>query len=580
MGNMSLNKWLDKINKLTTRQIACIFAVVGISIFFIGLNNPFQGDDSFQIVNNPIVHSIKNLPLFFKSSTFFDGENLNGIYYRPLMTTTFSFIYTIFGAQPIAFHIVQLALYISSAFLLYLVFRRFLKTAVTLPLALIFLAHPLNSQVVYSIPTMQDALFFFFGILSLWLLITYKSTRSLWVVAVCLFLTMLSKESGLIFTVMALLYLSWFDRKRLRAFLGIIALPIILYITLKLNAVGINEAQYAGPINDMDLAGRLFTAPSILLFYLGKFIFPWELATGYYWVHSTFSVRDVLLPIITDLAVIGLFTYLGIRVRAMLSKDKFHAYLFFAVWTIIGVIPYLQIVPLDMTACTTWFYFAMAGLLGMFCIASLTMKVQIKSQWLILGAVLVIALLGLRTTIRGTDYSSQYNLAVHDVAASGENYSALSNIAQELIHQGKYKEAAEYAQRSVEIYPVVSNYINLGAALQQSGDYPGAIQAYNHALKYGNLSIIYENLGLILIVYGDPTTTSQFLQKAVETYPHDFKLWVYMAVFEGSEGSSEKAKTAISTAAKYGSVPQIIYSNIMNDQPFELPLLGKTVLVR
>src|SRR5678816_1961657 len=120
-------------------------AVIGFAVFFTGLNNPFQGDDQFQIVDNKAVHSIANLPSFFTHSTFYNGENLVGVFYRPLMTTTFSLLYTFFGANPLPYHLVQIALCIAGAFLVYLVLKHFFKKIyVALPLALIFMVHPLN----------------------------------------------------------------------------------------------------------------------------------------------------------------------------------------------------------------------------------------------------------------------------------------------------------------------------------------------------------------------------------------------------------------------------------------------------
>lgn len=572
---------LEKINNLKSWQVAVMFAVIGLAVFFTGLNNPFQNDDFYQIVNNTPVHSIGNLPQFFGSSTFFNGEKLTGVYYRPLMTATFSLIYSFFGAQPMAYHIVQLILYILGAFILFLVFKHFFKPTLALILALIFLVHPLNSQIVYSIPTMQDALFFFFGISALWLLITHKSSRSLWAAVFCLMMAMFSKESGILFVAVAFAYMFLFDKERMLVFIKAITLPIILYFILKINAVGLVGAHHAAPINNLDLVGRLFTAPSIFLFYIAKFIFPSQLSLGYYWVNSVFDVTNVLVPLVVDLLIIGLFVYFGFRVKAKLSKEKFHNFLFFAAWTVMGLGLYMQIIPgLDFTACETWFYFAMAGLLGMIGIVLTTIRISFKSGWLIIPAVILITVLGVRSGIRGTDYKSQYNLAVHDLTVSNDNFAAMNNISQYLIDNSKYQEAASYAQRSIDIYPIVSNYINLGVALQQTGDYPGAIEAYNQALKYGNVSIIYENLALIHIVYSQPAATVQFFKEALREYPHDFKLWLYYAVFEGAIGSNDNAKNAITNAAMYGNVPKIIYDGIMKDQSFTIPILGKTLLVQ
>lgn len=571
---------LDTINKLKPKQVAYIFAILGFTVFFTGLNKPFQGDDGYQIVSNVPVHSLRHVALLFQSGTFYNGQHLTGIYYRPIMSTMFSLIYTFFGAHPIAYHLVQLSLYISSAFILYLVFKRFFKQALALFLALIFLVHPLNSQVVFAIPSMQDALFFFFGILALWLLMTYKSIRSLWGVAFCLFLSLLSKETAIVFIMMALLYLLLFDRKRIYKFGGIMVAPAVLYALLKINAVGLNAKQNGAPIDNLHLTGRLMNDPSIILFYITKFVFPWKLATGYYWTYSTFSVRHVLLPLIVDLAVAGLFVYLGLRVRSRLPKVKYRAYLFFAALAVISILPYLQIIPLDMTVCEDWFYPSIAGVLGMAGIALLTIKIRIQPYWLVVLALVLVSALGIRTAIRGTNYSSQYTLAVHDLSVSKEDYPAMNDIAQGLTSQGKFNQAAVYAQRSIDAYPAVTNYNNLGVALQQAGDYPTAEVAYEHALKYGSLSQVYENLGQIELVYGQPPSNFQFFQKAVNAYPQDYKLWLYIAILQGAEGRTSDAKAAIANAARYGSVPQVIYYDIMNNHPFAIPILGKTLLVQ
>lgn len=570
----------SRIKRLESWQVACILAIVGFAVFFTGLATPFQNDDTFQIVNNPPVHSISHLSQFFQSGTYWDGQKLTGDYYRPMMTTVFSIIYSVAGAYPVAFHIFQLTLYIASAFLLYLVFKRFLKPVIALSLSLVFLVHPLNSQIVYSIATMQDVLFFFFGILAIWLLIRDESDKSLWAVSSSLLFSMFSKEAGFVFVIVSLLYLLWFNKQRVRVFLSTLALPTIFYLILRIHAVGLFHKQLVAPIDNASFVGRLFNVPSIVEFYFSKLIFPWKLSTTHYWVYSKFSVDHFLIPLIVDAAVIGLFVYLGFRVRSKLSKKQFKPYLFFSVWTVLGILPYLQIVPLDMTVSETWFYFSIAGLLGMIGTALPTLKVRFKPQLLLIPAMLLIGVFGIRTAVRGIDYRSQIVLAQHDIKESSGDYTAMMSVSQYDIDHGNYKEAIIYAQNSIDTYPVTANYNLLGVALEQSGDYQGAVNAYSRALKYGNLNVVYENLGLILIVYSDPATTSQLFQKAINAYPNDFKIWLYLAIFEGANGANDKAKIAINNAAKYGTVPAAIYNNIFSDQPFSLPLLGKNIVVK
>ena len=155
---------------------AVALLLIGLAVFMTGLANPFMGDDSAQIVDNVPVHSLTNIPAFFGESTFYDGHNqahLTGIYYRPLMTTIYSVIYSIFGPQPIAFHVVQLLLGIGCAFMLYLFLAYSVNSVLAFLAAVIFLVHPINSQTLFAIASMQDVLCFLFGMTALWLLLRF-----------------------------------------------------------------------------------------------------------------------------------------------------------------------------------------------------------------------------------------------------------------------------------------------------------------------------------------------------------------------------------------------------------------------
>ncbi len=110
------------LTRITSFKAALIIAILGVVVFSTGLTNQFAGDDQGQIVDNVAVHSITNVPAFFQGSTFYNGSGqvLTGKYYRPLMTTVFSLLYTLFGPQPVAFHLLQLLLHMLGTFILFL----------------------------------------------------------------------------------------------------------------------------------------------------------------------------------------------------------------------------------------------------------------------------------------------------------------------------------------------------------------------------------------------------------------------------------------------------------------------------
>jgi tetratricopeptide (TPR) repeat protein len=201
---------------------------------------------------------------------------------------------------------------------------------------------------------------------------------------------------------------------------------------------------------------------------------------------------------------------------------------------------------------------------------------------IIVSALVIASLLalGVRSCMRGFDYSSQYRLAEVDLQAEPDNYAALNNIAQYHLQRAQYEQAIDYARVSIARYPVGSNYINLGVGLQQTQQYTEAFVAYERALTYDNRAIIYENLALLHIVASKPAIAAAFFDRALAEYSHNFKLWIYKAVFEGARANHEGAKTAIMRATQYGEVPPQMYANIINGTPFVVPILDKQVLVQ
>jgi tetratricopeptide (TPR) repeat protein len=310
--------------------------------------------------------------------------------------------------------------------------------------------------------------------------------------------------------------------------------------------------------------------------YFSKFIFPWRLASAYNWVNPAFSFRHVLLPLLIDLAVVALMIYMGLLIRRRLSKSKYRAYLFFSAWAGLGLLPYLQIIPLDMTAAENWFYFSMAGLMGMIGIA--IGLLHVRPNWLLLALALLIVVLGVRTSIRGLDWKNANTIAFKDIASSPNDYMADKNIALYYYEQGNYNKAELYATRSVDLFPSAAGYNTLGQALAALGNYSGAAQAFTTGMKYNGIVQLYENMSALTAGYGSPAANNQFLTKAAAMFPQNPEIWFYLAIQEYRDNDLSAAKAAISQAYNYssdsttvsGGTISIIYSRIMNNLPLDV----------
>ncbi len=566
------HKIISVIDSLKSWQVAILILVVGFTVFFSGLNGGFQGDDTDQIIKNDAVHSISNIGLFFRSSTFWNGETLVGDFYRPTMTTAYSIIYTFFGANPAAYHVVQLLIYSACAFMLFLFLRTMFKQSTALLLSLIFLVHPINSQIVYSIPSMQEPLMFIFGISALYVLTREKTIKNLSLATFLLFMSLMSKETAIVFVCVSVLYLFIYSRESLVKFVKMIILPVILYIIIRISVVGFGNIAQSAPVDYLSFGERMFMVPSLILFYITKFFFPRDIATSYYWTHNSFSINGFLVPLLIVLSILAIFASVGWLIFKKGGQKQLFKYLFFVMWIMFGLAPHMQIIALDMTACETWFITPITGVLGAIAVAIETLVPRLNRNLLIIIALVILVALGVRSGIRGLDYKSQETLSLKDIAITDRNYLAMNNLAKYYINHDDPAKAEWYARQSIEFFPAVSNYNNLGVIRQKLRDFAGAKEAYQKALDLVPLRVCYENVAIVNFVVGNSNDNIAFLKKGLEVYPTNNRLWTYLAIEESAIGDNDNAKFAISNAYKLGPIPVALYNSIMQKIPLDIPM--------
>src|SRR5205823_5660731 len=122
------------------------------------------------------------------------------------VNTIFSLFYSFSGANYFLFHSFQIIFHIINACLLFLFLKHFFRKQIALILSLIFLVHPINSEVALYVSDTQEVLFFLFGVLALWKLKHLKSKKYLIFIAISLLLSLFSKETGLLFICIVIFY--------------------------------------------------------------------------------------------------------------------------------------------------------------------------------------------------------------------------------------------------------------------------------------------------------------------------------------------------------------------------------------
>jgi tetratricopeptide (TPR) repeat protein len=544
---------------------------IGIIVYSNGLINGFISDDIPQIVQNYTVHSLMNFSLFFTGSTFFNGstQQLAGIYYRPLVDLINSIIYSLLGPNAIAFHLFSLLLHIINACLVFLVFTYFFKKPIAFVLSVIFLVHPINSEVVYYISDTEDVLFFFFGILALLILQNYNTQKAYIIASLLLLFSLFAKETGIVFILIAVFFNLLFKNKNKQNGVALLLSPLILYIPLRLHAIGLS----GNLVNSSNIANtsfyiRLINIPAMFFYYIKTFIFPLNLALFYQWVYTKITFSHFYLPLFIDICFLTAIFYLGYVVYKKYNHKLFKTLLLFLLCFLCGIALHMQIfLPLDATVAERWFYLPSIGLLGIFGVLFEVFRINTKNKAVIIILICIITLLSIRSFERSFDWRNIYTLATHDIAVSKawnlENL--LSNAYQQ---QGLYEQAKIHAERSISLYPTMDNYLNLGAVDVDLGDYKGAKTAYLKSIQVGQYYQTYENLGFLDEVYGNPKDNINFLKNdALKKFPQDGQLWQSLAVIEYKQGDKSDAEKDIKIAYYYDPNPQTLnfYNAIMND---------------
>lgn len=558
-----------------------IIILIGLIVYFNSLFNGFVWDDETQIIGNGLVHSIANLSTFFTGSTFGTGGTggLGGIYYKPVMTTGFSLIYSIFGQNAFFFHLFQVLMHIANVLLLFAILKRFFKEELALVLSIVFLVHPFNVESVVYISALQDILFSFFGLLALYFVTGKEENKTALVVLALLLLSLLSKETGIVFFVITLFYVLLFQKERiLKYFTGSAGL-LGIYFLLRLGVAQVPfTTQHLSPITRVDLLTRFTTLPKVLYFYISNIISPKDLAVAQQWVVEKINFQDFYLPLIID-ALFFLIVLSGLVL--LMKKYNFtkttKTYLFFVFWFLAGLGLHLQIFPLDMTVADRWVYAPMMGILGMVAgvipaKAGIYYRSRIKFVMTILVVLLIVAL-SARSIARNSQWKDGLTLFSNDVKISKEAFDLENNLGVELFRAGKFEEAETHFRKSTELAPFWwSNWNGLGAIYERRGDIDNAIVSYQTAVNNGTDSLAYENLANLLFLKRGAKTSREFILQAISKLPYNGRLWLLLALSEYELKNNEQALNAAKQAYLLSPNDQsyYVYSNILQGRSIDI----------
>lgn len=346
------------------------------------------------------------------------------------------------------------------------------------------------------------------------------------------------KETAIVFFPLVFCYLFIFKRKNQVALISYSIFTAILltgYFFFRLTGGNFyTQGQGLFPIMRVSLATRLINIPMIILYYLGKFFYPMNLAIAQHWVIKSISFNNFFLPLIFEIT-------LFITALIYIIKKRNKVFVFFFIWFLLGLLPHLQIIPLNMTVAERWLYFTMVGMLGM--LGSVIEQLKIENEKLriifLSIAVIIVSTFSVRSFIRVLDWRTGLSLFGRDIRKDS-SFDLQNNMGVELFRVGKYSEAKKRFEISTKLAPYWwVNWNNLGAIYEREKNIQRATEYYQKSIDNGQYYLAYGNLAKIMVVYGkDPKKTEEFLKTALKIYPKDQNLQMINTYFQ--EKNSQK----------------------------------------
>jgi tetratricopeptide (TPR) repeat protein len=496
------------------RQIASVtllpplvLVLVGIGVYANSLKGPFIFDDYPAILNNGDILQITPL---WQSPETSERPSVNS---RPLVRLSLALNYALGGLEVGGYHAVNIAVHIGCALVFYALMLCALgERSVAFCAALLWLVHPLNSQVVNYITQRSESLMALCYLGTLYC-VQRRGTGGAgsWSAGavLCCGLGMASKEVMVTAPVVALLY----DRAfvagsvvgALRARPGLyagLAATWVLLIALMASAphgdsvgfgLGVGPQQY------------LLNQCVVVAGYLGKFLWPDPLLVDYGRPREL-ALGDVLAQAALLLSMLGGSLWLGWR----RPRIGFCALFFFAV-----LLPTSSVVPVvNEVGADRRVYLPLCGL------CALVVAAAARRDGRLLGGLALVAAgaLAVLTIGRNQVYQSPVTLWRAEVAALPGNYRAHNNLGLALVGADRMRAAVPHFQRALALEPEFAEaYNNLALALAKLGLAEDATAHYRRALEQSpGYASAHNNLGTVLVAAGDSTGARWHFRKAIE----------------------------------------------------------------
>jgi tetratricopeptide (TPR) repeat protein len=586
-----------KVIPITTksnRYYIIIFTIITFILYGNTLFNKYSMDDDFVIYQNKTVQGgIKSIPKIF-TSLYSEGKLKYE--YRPVVKASFAIEAQIFGANsPGVSHFINILLYLCTAIMLFYLLKKFLKDyniLFTVIIVILFIAHPIHTEVVASLKN-RDALISFLSVLiSLHFFVRYVETKKLWYTLIAMIfygIGYFSKIDILTFIIVIPLVLYFFTEAKLKDLIIVFGILTITLLILRI------APRFYLPTPDRDLAFfenplyfeksriiKVATGLWGLLFYIRLLVFPHPLV--FYYGYNEIPIVDFgnVFVIISLIIHLALFVYAIMKIR---EKHLLSFVILFYLITIsmfanivkpaVGIVAERFIYISSLSFCIAIVYFIFKLLKIDFKIKQIPSNIKNK---LFAGIFILLIPYTAKTISRNEDwkdFKSLYSTDIEHLSNSAKANTLYASFLLSVVHknpkapdvQENLKLAIKHYEKAIKIYPQYATSLNnLGSIYftfykdfkSAEPYFLKAIEAKpNYEEACFNLAYTYEKMGKV-------KRAKKYYMKTIEIKPDYLVAYSNLANLVFSTGDPNTAVEINKYAMKVGPLSDMPYINIGN----------------
>ncbi|MBI2271164.1 MAG: glycosyltransferase family 39 protein [Bacteroidetes bacterium] len=578
------------------------FFIFAFSFLLYGntIKNGFSLDDEYVSRNHDQVKKgISGIAEIF-STYYTAGSNTTHLYgYRPITKATYAIEYSLFGENPHVSHFINIIIYALIGVVIFRMLKKWLTNYnIVFPflITLLFLSHPIHTEVVASIKNRDVLLTFLGSFIMIYFSLRYielnKFTYLLLSILFAVFAFLSKPETApaaVIIPFVVYFFTNSSVKKGIWIALLLTGLGILVHLMISVNLPYLGRPENTMEFHDnplyfiKDWSIRLGVAFNSLYYYLRMLIVHYPLL--YFYGYNTIPIESVFNVV----PLLSLFIHLSMAVFAFLNLRKKSILSFGIIWYLVYVSIIANIlIPAAGIVAERFIFGASFG----FCIIlayfllkfskvhfeSVSKRFSGNPTFVFLSGIILL-LFTWQTISRNNDWKDQLTLFRHDIQYLDNSVKAHETLGASLMKESNFAKSEEerarivaeaigHYKRTLEIYPdFAMGNNNLGTFYANLyNDCENAIPLFIKAIEvdssFGEAMI---NLGLCYTRQSRIDDAISMLERGITIERGKFMIsYTTLIALYFEKGNSEKGIRLFEEAVKFFPDSEVPYREMGN----------------